>query len=229
MEYSPWPSACCRWRSTCQAATERWGDGRSGAALAGGSHEQPGASGAALASASPVPWDVAVMSSLAPRCLPAPSPQLPALLSAQGLHVDTWDTLYMLRHCGQLRAVAASYVVVAGAFNLAGAPGCCCHCAHSCHCRPCANPTPPLPPSRHAGHRLSGCPVPHAAREPAHAVGVGAGPAAVLWPGRPGPQVRHAGPGVLRQRRRRSQMVASRLGCGQSLTRPRPPTRPQVR
>ncbi|PRW33096.1 Solute carrier family 35 member F6 [Chlorella sorokiniana] len=38
----------------------------------------------------------------------------------KGLHEDTWDSLYMLRHSGQLRAVALSYVAVAGAFNLSG-------------------------------------------------------------------------------------------------------------
>lgn len=45
--------------------------------------------------------------------------------AVQGLHEDTWDSLYMLRHSGQLRVVALSYVVVAGAFNLSGASRCC--------------------------------------------------------------------------------------------------------
>lgn len=41
----------------------------------------------------------------------------------RGLHEDSWDTLHMLAHSGRLRAVAACYVGVAGAFNLAGGWG----------------------------------------------------------------------------------------------------------
>lgn len=56
------------------------------------------------------------------KCCAAPA--------VQGLHEDSWDSLYMLRHSGQLRAVALSYVAVAGAFNLSGACHCGCSCTH---------------------------------------------------------------------------------------------------